>query len=286
MSSQPKHNTSWQNVSSWYHENVGERGNYYHEHVVLPGVIRLLDLKHGNSVLDLACGQGVLARRLPKGVSYTGIDAARSFVEQAQKMDHNPHHQYIVSDVTESLFNNPQLIAHNVQLFTHATIILALQNIEFPEKVLENVSCHLAPNGILVIVLNHPCFRIPRQSSWGIDEASKLQYRRINRYMNPLKIPITAHPGQVGDPSASLRMNSLSHFQKREFTWSFHHPLSDYSAMLSKNGFVIERLEEWTSDKESVGEAAKMENRGRSEFPLFLTIKAIFSPSCQTRPAG
>lgn len=254
-----KHNTSWQQVSSWYHESVGDRGHYYHEHVVLPNVLRLLNLTNESSVLDLACGQGVLARQLPKGVSYTGIDAARSLIEQAKKMDHNENHQYVVGDVTRPLSNHQQLTTHNPQPYTHATIILALQNIEFPEKAIENAAKSIQSNGILVIVLNHPCFRIPRQSSWGVDEANKMQYRKINRYMSPLKIPVTTHPGKSQSP----------------VTWSFHRSLSDYSSMLAKNGFVIADIEEWTSDKESVGKAAKMENRGRAEFPLFLAIKAL-----------
>jgi hypothetical protein len=108
--------------------------------------------------------------------------------------------------------------------------------------------------------MNHPCFRVPRQSSWGVDEQKKLQYRRIDRYMEPLKIPIQTHPGQ-GDKSPQ--------------TWSFHHPLSTYVEGLSKSGFVIEKIEEWLSDKLSTGGKAKMENRSRLEFPLFLTIYAV-----------
>ena len=55
-------------------------------------------------------------------------------------------------------------------------------------------------------------------------------------------------------------------------TMSYHFPISDYSKMLKDAGFVIELIEEWTSDKESVGRAGKMENRSRSEIPLFMAI--------------
>jgi len=37
---------------------------------------------------------------------------------------------------------------------------------------------------------------------------------------------------------------------------------------------VIEKIEEWASDKDSVGKAAKMENRARAEIPLFMAIQA------------
>jgi SAM-dependent methyltransferase len=242
-------NTSWHKVGRWYNEKVGDRGSYYHEHVVLPGVIRLLQLNQNSSLLDLGCGQGVLARQIPKNVKYIGIDAAASLISFAKKLDHNPNHEFIIGDVTQPL--------PGTEKFTHAAIILALQNIESPELAIQNAAKHLVPAGTLVIALNHPSFRIPRQSSWGIDEQSKLQYRRENIYMSPLKIPITMHPGSGSG-----------------LTWSYHEPISAYTKMLAENHFIIENFEEWTSDRESVGTAGRMENRSRAEFPLFLAILA------------
>jgi SAM-dependent methyltransferase len=245
----PSRDTSWNRVGKWYNEKVGCYGWYYHEHVVLPGVIRLLKLSANSSLLDLGCGQGVLARRILKSVKYVGIDAAASLITFAIKQDRSANHTFLVGDVTQQLPISEK--------FTHAAIILALQNIEFPALAIGTAASHLTSGGKLVIVLNHPAFRIPRQSSWGIDQHSKLQYRRENIYMSVLKIPITMHPGQGGP-----------------VTWSFHEPLSAYTKMLADNHLVIENLEEWTSDKESVGKAGKMENRSRAEFPLFLAILA------------
>jgi hypothetical protein len=132
---------------------------------------------------------------------------------------------------------------------------------ENTNEAIKQVSTHLQIKGKFIIVLNHPCFRIPRQSGWGIEE-NKLQYRYINRYLSPLKIPITMHPGEK--PS--------------ELTWSFHQPLSYYAKSLKNYGFVIDSIEEWISDKTSQGPAAKMENLARAEIPLFLAISAIRLP--------
>lgn len=239
--------TSWQPVSKWYNTTVGDKGNYYHQHVVIPGVIRLLSLDTKSSLIDLGCGQGVLARAIPGNIPYTGIDAAPSLISEAKNQDKNTKHKYLVADLTKPLSNMSS---------THAAIILALQNIEFPDLVIKNAARSLTPNGKLVIVLNHPAFRIPRQSSWEIDPQNKLQYRRVNRYLSALKVPITAHPSQTTSP----------------LTWSFHQPISVYFKYLNQAGFVITALEEWSSDKESVGTASKMENRARAEFPLFMAI--------------
>jgi len=249
-------NTSWQKVAPWYNKTTrGGEGHYYHQHVVIPGVLRLLDLNskfliHNSKLLDLGCGNGVLAKSLPKNVDYLGVDLSESLIRFAKNEDKNYHHRYEVADITKPL--------NLTEKFDAAVIILALQNVKDPEAVLLNAAKLLITNSKLVIVLNHPAFRIPRQSSWEIDESKKTQYRRIDRYMSPLEIPINMNPSD----------------RNSEVTWSFHYPISSYSKMLKDAGFVIELIEEWTSDKESEGRASKMENRSRAEFPLFMAIKA------------
>jgi ubiquinone/menaquinone biosynthesis C-methylase UbiE len=243
--------TSWQPVNKWYNKQVGKEGHYYHQHVVIPKSLSLLDLHPGDALLDLACGQGVLSRKISAEVGYHGIDLAQGLIKQAHRLSSLKQRRFSVGDITQPLKIPPTS-------FSHATIILALQNVAEPQGAITNAAQALKTGGKLLIVLNHPCFRIPRQSSWGIDEQHKTQYRRIDRYLSPLKIPIVAHPGQ----------NRSAH------TWSFHRPLSEYSAMLKTAGFMIETLEEWVSDKSSEGKAAKMENRSRAEFPLFLALLA------------
>ena len=250
---QKRSSTAWQAAGQWYNETVGEKGHYYHQAFIIENVLKLLQLpKEPSHLLDLACGQGVLSRHLPSQVSYVGVDAASDLIAAAKRFRHPSSHQFIHGDVTHSLSFPP----HS---FTHATLILALQNIEHPLAVFKNASRLLSNGAPFIIVLNHPHFRIPRQSSWKVDEANKIQYRRIDRYMSPMKIPIQTNPSQK---------------EKSVQTWSFHHPLADYSRWLLEAGFSIDLIEEWCSDKVSEGRAAKMENRSREEFPLFMAIVA------------
>lgn len=247
----PKHDTSWQKVSPWYQDSVGLKGNYYQQEVIFPQLLPALKLTPKDKVLDLGCGQGVLERQISPEVAYLGLDASKSLIEFARNHSRGSKHQFEVTDLTR-----PWPTAD--QDFTIVVMLLSLQNMENFDAVISAAARHLVKDGQLVAVLNHPCFRIPRQSSWQIDQKNKLEYRRINRYLTPLKVPIVAHPGK----------------RDRAITWSFHHPLSDYFRSLAKAGFVVTNLEEWTSPKTSSGRAAKMENRARQEFPLFLTIFA------------
>ena len=244
--------TSWDPVNKWYQTIVGEEGHYYHQQVILPNLLKTMNLQPQDSIIDFACGPGVLARKIPKGTKYLGVDISPGLIKAAKDQDKTGDHHFIVGDVTNNL-------SFDKQDYTHAAIILALQNVEKPEQAIKNAWNHLKKGGRFFIVLNHPCFRIPRQSSWGVDESKKIQYRRIDRYMQPLQIPINMTPGAKGAPKATL---------------SFHHPLSSYTKWLYDAGFLIETIDEWCSDKVSTGSKAKMENRSREEFPLFMLISA------------
>ena len=244
--------TSWSPVAKWYGGIVGEGGHYYHQHVIFPRLKSLLDPKGGESLLDVGCGQGVYARTLPHNVEYVGIDASKDLITEAKNLTKNAKQVYYLADATKGL-PVPE------SSFDHAVCILAIQNMKDGASAIRNTAFALKPNGDFTIVMNHPSFRIPRQSSWGIDESNKIEYRRINRYLSPLEIPINAHPGMSDSP----------------MTWSYHQPLEYYVKAIKSAGMVVTDIEEWTSDKKSVGKGAKGENRARSEFPLFLAIKAV-----------
>ncbi|MFH2085421.1 MAG: class I SAM-dependent methyltransferase [bacterium] len=244
--------TSWSPVAKWYSGIVGEGGHYFHVYVILPRLKSLLDPLPGESVIDVGCGQGVYARGLTHDVNYVGIDLSSELIMQAKTMDKNGKHSYFVADATHGL-PVPE------SSFDHAVCILALQNMKDGESAVKHIGASLKEKGDLVMVINHPSFRIPRQSSWGKDEANKLEYRRVNRYLSPLEIPVNAHPGLKDSP----------------LTWSYHSPLEYFARAIKSAGMVVTDIEEWTSDKVSIGKAARAENRARAEFPLFLAIRAV-----------
>lgn len=243
----PNKSTSWEKVGGWYKSLVGKQGHYYHQHVIIPNVLRLLELRDDFSVLDLGCGQGILASAINQKADYTGVDLARNLIDEARVNDKNPKHKYIVADITKELNFNYRV--------DRITLILTLQNIRRPFFVFKNISKLLRNDGKVVMVINHPCFRIPKHSDWLIEKG--VQYRKVDSYMSNIEIPIDSSP-----------------FDKRDnkVTWSFHYPLSTISEMMFDNGLCIEKIEEWVSDKVSTGGAARMENHARKEIPMFMAI--------------
>jgi len=249
-----KNDTSWDKVANWYDKHVSEASDH-HRDVIIPGALKLLDPKKGEKIIDVGCGQGDFCRELAsRGAQVVGIDASKKLIDIAKKRTGEKYNiHYRVADAEN-------LDGIQDATFDAACSILAIQNMENIDAIAKETARVLKKNGRLVWVLNHPCFRIPRQSGWGFDEKRKLQYRRIDRYMTEIKIPIQMHPGAA--PSIN--------------TWTFHRPLSVYFDKLNSVGFALNKLEEWVSRRTSKpGAKARAENMSREEIPLFLAISAV-----------
>ena len=107
------------------------------------------------------------------------------------------------------------------------------------------------------MVLNHPAFRIPKQSSWQND--NDMQYRRIDAYMTETKIKMDMNPGKRDD---------------KVYTYTYHRPMQYYFKIFANCGFSVVRLEEWQSHKESEqGPRKDTEDRARREFPMFMCLE-------------
>ena len=124
--------TDWSRVADWYDNLVGDEGSEYHRHVVLPGVLRLMQVKPADKVLDVACGQGVLCRLLQaQGAVVTGVDAAAPLIQKARERTPSPEARFVVADARE-LDQAPTLAAGS---FDSACCMLAIQNIHPINKV-------------------------------------------------------------------------------------------------------------------------------------------------------
>lgn len=245
--------SSWESVAGWYSGYMGKEGGDYQRDLIFPGALHLLAPKKNGHYLDLACGQGIFTKLLAQKASkIDGLDTSASLINLAKRIAPK-NVRFTVDDAT----NFSHLFPPNS--LDGIVCNLAIQNIDPLTLVFSEASRALKPDGILVLTMNHPSFRQPRQSGWGWDEERKLQYRRIDKYMSEYEMPIITHPGS----------------DQSEKTYSYHRPLSIYVAELAKYGFMIEALEEWVSTKISdSGPRAKAENIARKEIPMFLGLRA------------
>ena len=251
--------TDWDDVSGWYDQHVGDEGSEFHREIVLPGALRLLEPQPRQAVIDIACGQGVLCRKLQAlGIEATGVDASDQLIASARDRS-DAAIAFRVADARELSFLPPDR-------FDAAACLLAIQNIHPIQPVSDGVARLLKPWGKFVIVMMHPAFRGSKETAWGWDDQNKIQYRRVDRYLTPRKTPIVTHPGT--DPY--------------QYTWTFHKPIETYVKSLRKSGLLTDAIEEWPSHKTSTsGPRAPAENLARKEIPVFMAIRAIKVPRDQ-----
>ncbi|MFN5959705.1 MAG: pseudouridine synthase, partial [Planctomyces sp.] len=249
--------TAWENVAGWYDQLVEQDRNDHYDNVILPGVVRLLAPKPGQTILDVACGQGIVARRLmAEGARVVGVDASASLIESAQsRTPPKAPARFLVADARKLTAIDAEPAS-----FDSACCVMGLTNIDPLAAVLKGIASLLRAGGNVVLVIQHPAFRITGQTSWGFDPKLGVQYRRVESYLTPSAKPIKMHPGAKPDV----------------ITTTFHRPLGAYVTALASSGLLVDAIEEWSGQRVSQpGPRAEAENRARREFPLFMAIRAV-----------
>jgi len=258
----PRVRTSWDPIADWYVGWVGEGGSKHHRNVAIPALLDLLQPKPGEQILDLGCGPGVLAPFVAEvGARYIGVDASEKLIRYARE-HHSGQGRFLVADARR-LAATPGLQAGS---FDAATFLLSIHDMDPLEPVLESAAWALREGGRVVLLMTHPCFRVPRQSGWGWDEERKLRYRRVDRYLTPLPVPMTARAETRGG-----------------VTRSFHRPLEMYVNGLAAAGLFVDAMREVPTYKEALsGPRARAENLANGEIPLFLCLRARRLPPSVT----
>jgi len=257
MNNPKNKDTSWNSVASWYDELL-QNDDSYQAKVIVPNLLRFLNLKKGELVYDLACGQGYFANILAhQGANVVASDLSKNLIETAKKQAKPVR----AGGEKINFYITP---AHRAQFLKDNSIetiivILAIQNIENVNEVLIECKRVLKKNGRIIFVLNHPAFRIPQASDWSFNDG--IQSRIISQYLSESKIYIDMTPGEA-NPKKKIK------------TITFHRSLQFYMKLFSKNGFALTRLEEWISHKQSgTGPRQAAEDKARKEIPMFMCLE-------------
>jgi len=242
--------TSWEGLGEWYDRMILDP-NSIQNRVILPNLIRLADPKKGEQILDIGCGTGFFSKALSlSGAKVVGVDPAHDNIILAKRN---------CVDCEFILDNAQKLEKLSGRRFEKAILVSMLDNIKDVNSVFCQLKKILLPKATVVIVINHPAFRIPKFSEWQTHEKKGIILREISEYMSESSHSIDMHPSS----------------KNKKFTTTYHRPIQYYFKILEKNGFLVKRVEEWISHKKSeVGPRALAEDSARKEFPMFMAIAA------------
>jgi 2-polyprenyl-3-methyl-5-hydroxy-6-metoxy-1,4-benzoquinol methylase len=221
--------TIWEQNASWWDQQIGD-GNVFQNRLVGPATERLLAVRAGEVILDLACGNGVFSRRLAAlGAHVTACDFSPTFLERAKARTtaFADRIEYRLVDLTDE----QQLRSLGPRRFDAAVCNMALMDIATITPLLEGLATLLKPASRFVFSVLHPCFNTTGCTMLAEQEDHEgcLRTRhsvRVSRYMRPMPQPGIGIPGQP-----------RPHYY-------FERPLSVLFSACFRAGFVLDGLEE------------------------------------------
>jgi 2-polyprenyl-3-methyl-5-hydroxy-6-metoxy-1,4-benzoquinol methylase len=222
---------AWEKKAVFWDERMGE-GNAFQRVLISPATERLLKVRSTETVLDVACGNGVFSRRLAElGAAVVAIDFSEKFVELARARTEEAGYadavEYLVADATDE----EQMLTLRVGRFDAAVCNMALMDMPTIDPLMRALRHLLKPEGRFVFSVQHPAFNsnAVRLALEVEDRDGALVETYSVKVTDYLHVPPGKGAGMPGEP--------VPHPY-------FHRPLSELFGACFKAGFTVDGVEE------------------------------------------
>ena len=147
----------WDQKAAFWDDRMGDSGNDFQRLLVAPTSERLLNLQPGETVLEIACGNGVFTRRMAQlGVHVIATDFSEQFLERARARpsEYADRIAYHLLDAT----SEDQIVALGKLRFDAAVCNMAIMDMAKIDPLMRGIRQVVKPGGRFVFSLTHPCF--------------------------------------------------------------------------------------------------------------------------------
>lgn len=190
---------AWNENATFWDSRMGE-GNSFHRTLLLPSIERLLALKSGECVLDVACGNGQLSRWMSeRGARVVGIDLSERLIEiaRAKSSPGGEKIDYRVVDASDA----SALRQLGPTSYDAIVCNMALMDMPAIDPLAESVPSLLKPGGRFIFSALHPCFNTgdARKVASESEEGGNLRETvgvEVTRYLTARKVLGLAMVGQ------------------------------------------------------------------------------------------
>ena len=242
----------WDAAAPTWVSIFGEGGDYHHKYKILPEVYRLLDAQKNETILDVACGEGNVARHVAKqGAKVTGFDISKlvDFAIEREEQE-KLGIRYLKLNATEmtNTFDEAS--------FEKVVCNMALMDIEDYKTTLQQISAVLKENGIFVFSILHPAFSWPACTTLRIPGDTQRNEDRIRVVIDYFD----ERPAITHDDIGTI--------------W-FTRPISAYLNELVKNNLMLQVMSEPKASEELVQKFPRKAYRDDDIKPDFLIVKAM-----------
>ena len=153
--------TAWEKNAQFWDDYMGDESNYFHRDLVRPKVTKLLDIKKGDFVLDIACGNGNYSEYLAqKGAKVVAFDYSEKMIQLAVKRRQAFSDSIEFKVCNETQYDELLKLKRNT-LYDKAIANMAIMDIADIRSLFSALNTLLRMDGVFVFVTHHPCFTYP-----------------------------------------------------------------------------------------------------------------------------
>ena len=220
---------AWETNAAWWDATYKE-GNDFHLTLIAPATEKLLAVQPGETILDIACGNGVFSRRMASlGADVVAFDFSASFIDCAKKrtVEHADRIEYHVLDATD----RQALLGLGEDRFDAVVCTMAIMDMSDIEPLTETLPRLLKAGGRFVFSILHPCFnqtgcRLTLEEEDRDGELVVTPAIKVTRYMTAFR---SQGIGIRGQPVPQTY---------------FHRPLQELLRPFFDHGLLLDGLEE------------------------------------------
>ena len=244
---------AWNATAQVWDEKMGDEGNDFHRYLVRPAIEKLLELKPGERILDIGCGNGLTTRRLASlGAKVTGIDFASEMINNARKR--TGYNQELIEYQVLDATDEAALLKLGENNFDAAVSAMALMDMAEIEPLFRALTKLIRPNGCFIFAIQHPCF-----NSMHTNMAAEL-IENEREFYTEYSIKVRSYLKPTQKRGLALENQPKPHIY-------FHRPLHLLLNTAFKAGFLLDGLEESTFPPELAAENSGLNWRLFSEIP-------------------
>jgi len=219
----------WEDNARWWDEYFKE-GNRFQRELIGPATEQLLDVMPGETILDIACGNGAFSRRLATlGATVRAFDFSETFIECARDrtVENEDRIRYSVLDATD----RDGLLGLGEAAFDAAVCTMAIMDMNDIAPLAETLPRLLKPGGRFVFSILHPCFN-NNACRMTLEEETK-----DGRLVVTPAVKVVRYATAFASLGIGIRGQPTSQYY-------FHRPLDELLNTFFRHGFAVDGFEE------------------------------------------
>jgi SAM-dependent methyltransferase len=219
----------WNANADFWDARMGE-GNITHLQLVSPAIERLLELRPGDEVLEIACGNGQLARRMARlGAKVLAVDMSEGMLEHARTRSAGLEGkvEYRQLDASDPV----ALAGLGRGRFAAVVSAMALMDMSEIAPLAGALASLLAPGGRFVFAVTHPAFN-------GTGTRRMIEEEDVGGTMVQRAGVVVF---RYGTPTTA---KGLAMIDQPEPQYFFDRPLNELLRPFFSAGFAVDALEE------------------------------------------